>query len=258
MTVITAVGNEKGGVGKTTVTLCLASELARKGRKVLLIDLDQQTSAATTVGGVGEATIEDVLSKKDAVTLSSAIIASNWEGVDVVPGSDSITSLDRDTDGMAAFRLQQAFEREGDIVAGYDHILIDLPPAVATATVTGLLAATRVIAVTEPEPYSSEGLSNFVDLLSRIASGPRPELRLHGVLINKVRRAKEHTFRINEMAEGFGSEAILEPMIPLRVILAAVGSEQMPLHELKATGAREMSELFASHAEQLIEKEGDA
>lgn len=255
MTVVTAVGNEKGGVGKTTVTLCLASELARLGRRVLLIDLDQQTSAAETVGGSGPATIEDVLAKKDPTPLSEATITSRWEGIDVVPGSDSISSLDRDSDGMAAFRLQQVLEREHDFVRQYDDIMIDLPPAVATATVSGLLAAHRVVAVTEPEPYSSEGLQNFLGLLARIAGGPRPQLRLHGVLVNKVRPGtKEHAYRLTELESALGREVLLEPRIPLRVALAGVASEQLPIHALQTSGAREMSALFALHAEQLVAK----
>jgi len=256
MAMVTAVGNEKGGVGKTTVTLCLASELALMGRKVLLIDLDQQRSAASTVGATGGVTIEDVLSKKDPVSIADAIQKSDWAGVDVIAGSDSINSLDRDVDGMVAFRLQQAFQRETHILDWYDDVLIDLPPAVATATVTGLLAADRVVAVTEPEPYSSEGLSNFIDLLTRIASGPRPHLRLHGVLVNKIRRAKEHVYRVDELHRAFGEGVVLAPMIPLRVVMSAVGSEQQPLHELKAVGAKEMSALFRQHALLLVEREG--
>lgn len=257
MAIVTAVGNEKGGVGKTTVTLCLASELARMGRKVLMIDLDQQMSAANTIGGGrGDNDILDVLDKKNPVPLGDAIIASSWEGIDVVPGSDSITSLDRDVDGMVAFRLREAFTRHADVLEGYDDVLIDLPPSVAAATVTGLLAADRVIAVTEPEPYSSEGLNNFVEVLTRMTTGPNPNLRLHGVLVNKVRRANEHAFRIDELRQSLPDGVVLEPYIPLRVVLAAVGSEQLPLHELKGPQAKEMSDLFSAHARQLVTKEG--
>jgi len=254
MATITAVGNEKGGVGKTTVTLCLASELARAGRKVLLIDLDQQRSAATTVGGGNEVTILDVLQLKSPASLESAIAPSTWEGIDVIAGSDAITMLDREIDGMASFRLREAFKRERDVIDRYDDVMIDLPPAVATPTVTGLLAADRVVAVTEPEPYSSEGLSNFLTLLARIAENPNPGLRLHGVLLNKVRRAKEHNFRIKELEDALGDSAILKPEIPLRVVMAAVGSEQQPLHMLGGSQAKEMSDIFAEHARQLAEK----
>lgn len=253
MAIVTAVGNEKGGVGKTTVTLCLASELARAGRKVLLLDLDQQRSAATTVGGDGDITIEDVIARKDPSTLADAIMVSQWEGIDVVPASDSITSLDRDTDGMAAFRLQQVFQREADVLSRYDDVMIDLPPAVAASTVSGLLAADRVVGVTEPEPYSSEGLQNFIELLSRIASGPRPSLRLHGVLVNKVRRTKEHAYRLQELEDSLGKQTVLEPHVPLRTIMSGVASEQLPIHALGNSGAKEMSALFAEHARQLIE-----
>ncbi len=256
MATVTAVGNEKGGVGKTTVTLCFASELARMGRRVLLIDMDQQMSAATTLSAEGEHTIEDVLSKKDAVPLARAIVKTTWEGVDAIPGSDSITSLDRDTDGMAAFRLQQAMTAEAELIDLYDDVLIDLPPAVATATVSGLLAADRVVAVTEPEPYSSEGLNNFIDLLTRIASGPRPSLRLHGVLVNKVRtNLKEHAFRIQELSDALGGEAVLEPKIPMRAALLGVGSEQKPIHTLTSSGAKDVTALFEQHARLLVERE---
>lgn len=252
MTTTTALGNQKGGVGKTTVSLCLLSELARLGRSALLIDLDQQMSASSTVGAEGEVTIEDVLRAKSPAPLSDAIEKSQWEGIDVVPGSDTIQTLERDPDVMAAFRLRKVLRDNADLLSKYDDVIIDLPPDLGTCTVSGLLAADQVIAVTIPEPWSSEGLDRFLTTLEGIRQGPHPSLSLFGVIVNMVRRTNEHRYRIDELNESVGG-MVLQPVIPQRVAAAEVASEQLPLHELKNEGAKVLSDLFAEHAKALAE-----
>ena len=254
---VTAVGNRKGGVGKSTITVLLAGALARKGRKVLLIDMDEQRSASLTVGGSGEKDMLDVLDRKNPAAIAEAIVPSNWEGVDVIPGSSDITYLDNESDGMVAFRLRRAMANESELIATYDDVLIDTPPSLGACTVTGLLAADRVLAVAQPEKFSNMGLDEFIDALVNIRSDARPDLRFHGVIVNGMdKRLNEHRNRVAELQNALGAEAILEPTIPHRAAIMSAISTNTPLHLLRRDDAGDIAELFAAHADLLIANEG--
>lgn len=254
MTITTAIGNQKGGVGKTTVTLCLASELVRLGRTVLILDMDQQRNATTTILGVEpDRDIEDVLVGRRRIPLEEAITTSDWEGICLVPGSATISSLERDPDVGIASRLNEVIieARKAGALARFDDILIDLPPALNTAAASALITADRVLAVTEPEPLSSAGLEAFLGTFGDVRRGPNPDLRLFGVLANKVRHTKESDFRVGELREAVG-DMLLEPLVPARVAAVEVASRMRPLHELKGEGAQVLVEAFQAHAKALV------
>jgi len=257
---ITAIGNRKGGVGKTTVCLGLASELARMGRRVLVIDMDMQANATMTLGGGGDYNIRDVLlGEPERVPLNDAIVASRWDGIDIVAGTDTIVSLDQSQQAaFAAFRLRKALDESG-ARERYDDILIDTPPATTTATISALIAADQVLAVVAPEPWGTAGLSEFLKVVDGVAEMRSTVLPLYGVLINGVKgNSKEHQYRINEMKAQLGDPSlVLAPEIDHRVAAAEMPSEGAPLYTFKSSGAKVLSYQFAEHARMLAERSRD-
>lgn len=253
MTTTTAFGNQKGGPGKTTTTLCLASELARKGRKVLVIDLDQQAHATTTLDAVGPHDIEDVLVARKAA-LVEAVVATRWEGVDAVPGSQGMQSYEKET-ANAIHRLRKGLADPAFEV--YDDVLLDLPPAVGNASVAGMVAADRVVAVTVPEPWSIQGLGSFIEVIDEVREDMNHSLRFTGVLVNQYRKGiNEHEYRVRELREAVG-EKVLQPYIPNLTGALVVGSSNTRPHLGRTDSARRLSTCYDMIADRLIADEGN-
>ncbi|MDI3279607.1 AAA family ATPase, partial [Arthrobacter sp. AL08] len=105
---VTAIGNRKGGVGKTSVTLGLATGLRLIGKKVLVIDLDPQANATDALEGAGEFDIFDVLYGGEAGTLGQAITPTSWSGIDLIPSSESLARLETESIMTPEMRLKTA------------------------------------------------------------------------------------------------------------------------------------------------------
>lgn len=112
---ITAIGNRKGGVGKTSVTRGLVSGLASPGQRVCVVDLVPQADITDTLGGVGDFNIFDVLYAGDVGTLGQAAVPSDREGIDVVPGSQDLARIDTESLVGAALRLKAAAQGSDEL-----------------------------------------------------------------------------------------------------------------------------------------------
>lgn len=250
---ITAIGNRKGGVGKTSVTLGLASGLASLEQRVCVVDLDPQADITDTLGGVGDFNIFDVLYAGDVGTLGQAAVASSWEGIDVVPGSQDLARIDTESLVGAELRLKAAAQSSQELDA-YDHVLIDLPPALGRLTLNGLIAAHNVVVVTEPGAYSVRGVAEFLQTVQKIQTAPylNPDLVFGGIIVNKVSspRTAEHKFQIEQLLEAFGDQ-VHEPFLPLRTAMQDSQSGGVPLVKVGTRGAAILFEYFTQHAERI-------
>lgn len=152
--------NQKGGVGKTTIALGVASALARRAARVLLIDLDPQASA-TKVLAVDErerCTVADALLEPDGYRLADAVVRTEW-GFDVIPAETALASRESRRSTADEFVLRRQLEQ----LSGYGVVLIDSPPSLGVLTLNALTAASHLVVVTEPSFLALQGIDELLE-----------------------------------------------------------------------------------------------
>jgi cellulose biosynthesis protein BcsQ len=233
-----ALLNQKGGVGKTTVTLGLASAAAAAGHRVLVVDLDPQASA-TWVLGIDPDQVE--LSTADVLlhtAASEAIVASTWsDRVDVLPGS---TDLQARESGSPS-RLRTALV---EVAHHYRAILLDCPPSLGNLTTSGLTAADHAVIVVEPSALGLRGIGAVADLIDDVWDAHNGDLELSGVIVNRVPAVSaEADRRVEELHQIVGKKAIWKPSIPQRVIFNQAIGERRAIHSYGSRSS-EVSNVF--------------
>lgn len=220
-----ALLNQKGGVGKTTVTLGLASAAAHRGDRVLVVDLDPQASA-TWVLGVDPA--EADLSAADVLhrtAVRDAIVESAWsEHIHLVPGSPDLQSRESGTPS----RLRTALEAVAD---DYAAVLVDCPPSLGNLTASALTAARHAIVVIEPSSLGLRGIGAVADLIDDVWDAHNAELELSGVIVNRVPAVSgEADRRVDELSRIVGKKAVWHPVVPQRVVVNQSIGERRSIH----------------------------
>ena len=228
---VVAVANQKGGVGKTTLTLAFASEVARRGKRVLVVDADPQANATDTIAGESfdpdeQPTLYDVLASGDRGAAGGAVFRSIWNGVDLVPGD--IQCARYDEYGMAAEqRLKIALD---GVTTGYDMVLIDCPRALGAITAAALTVATSLLVVAEPTKDSLKGVVMVLDTAESIRTHYNPELVIAGVVVNRLGRTKARSLRADQLKESL-SDQVWEPALPEWSVIARISEtgQQLPI-----------------------------
>lgn len=229
--------NQKGGVGKTTVTLGLASAAAAAGHRILIVDLDPQGSS-TWVLGLDPAA--DRPSAADAAATPHGvveIVETHWgPDVDLVPASPSLHD---------AHRMPHTLRRALWPVADkYEAVLIDCPPALGDLTMAALSAADLAVIVVDPAALGLRGIGAVADAIDSVWDTHNSELELAGVIVNRVPAVSvEAERRYDELTRIVGRKAIWQPPIPQRVIVNQAIGERRPIHSYGARSA-EVSEAF--------------
>lgn len=241
----------KGGVGKTSVTLGLASAALERGLRTLVVDLDPQGDSTLALGvAPGEhLDVAAVLDDPSAETVRAATAPSGWadEGLDVLAGSDRSARHDGvDATGSDVDRLRFALSW----VSGYDLVLLDCPPSLGGLTRAGLTACDRAVVVTEPGLFSVMAVGRAMRTIDELRRGPAPSLQPLGVVVNRVRsRSVEQAFRLEELRSLYGP-LILSPMLPERAALQQAQGAAQPVHAWPGAAAGELADAF----DQLLER----
>lgn len=228
-----AIVNQKGGVGKTTTTLGLASAAREAGRRILVVDLDPQASS-TWILGIDpddvELSVEDVLDGRSA---RPAIRHSAWgDEVDVLP---STRTLQASEGGRSTTALRRALNALQDAADPYDAILIDCPPALGSVTESGLSAARHALIVVEPSALGLRGVEAVADTIDRVWERQNPDLEVAGVIVNRVPAVSSEAERqLDLLARTVGRRAVWEPYVPQRVILSEAVALRCPIHDMGA------------------------
>lgn len=250
---VVAVVNQKGGVGKTTVALGLASAAMAKGHRVLVVDLDPQ-GASTWVLGVDEAsvdrTVADVLSSSRPGSASNAIVHSEWSHlVDVLPASAELQNLEvlrGGLDGLLLGAKTQTRLRRGlrGVSDSYGLVLIDCPPSLGALTTNGLSAATNALIVVEPTALSLRGVDPVADLIDDVWHNHNQWLDVAGLIVNRMPpRSQDAASHAEALSRSVGARSVWAPAIPHRVVVAEAAAKRQAIHHMGAKG-RVVADVF--------------
>ena len=241
-----AVLNQKGGVGKTTVTLGLAAAAQRAGDPCLVVDLDPQGSAGWAMGVEADdehLSVGDVMRTGDTKVARAATVTSGWgEGIDVLPSSRNL--IDREGDGYgadAALRLRGALE---PMLDDYKVVLVDCAPSLGPTTRSGLAVADRVLLVVELSALSVRGAEAVLETVEDVWAELNPRLDVGGVIVNRAPAVSSEAARQeHELNRLMGKRAVWRPFVPQRTVLNESVGDRCPVHAL-GYRAKDVVEVF--------------
>lgn len=254
---VVSVSSLKGGVGKTTITLGLASAAFAQGLRTLIIDMDPQSdvSAALASRSTHGFTIETVLKSATKKNVRQAIIPSSWTGpgdvsVDVLMGSQS--SANHDIPNPTKNELWRLEEALVLVEKNYDLVLIDCPPSFNALTQTAWTASDAVAIVAEPGLFSVTAVHRTLLALESMRQQMSPRLRTAGVIINRYRPdSREHQFRMGEMDQLFGQH-ILSPTVDETLTMQQATGAATPIHRWPGELAQTLAQKFDLLLRQIL------
>jgi chromosome partitioning protein len=226
---ILAVVNRKGGVGKTTVALAVATRLGSMGRRVLVVDLDSQANATEACGVALQPGVYDWLGSG-----RGPVVVGVW-GMDLVPGN---ATTERVSLIMASEGDLGALDRAlGPVREGYDWVVLDCAPSMSMLTRGAVYASDFCLCPTRAEYLAVAGVRQLTKMVARIRKGHRRDVRLMGILPNMYdRRTREHKENLKDLVRKygrFGTEGLAYVWPPLRssIAVASASARGVPLWE---------------------------
>ena len=224
---IFSVINQKGGVAKTTTALNVAAAWAKSGIKVLLIDLDPQSSATKAIFGDREfeKTIYDVLVNK--LSAEEAIVPSETFGVDVMPSEIMLSGLDIQI--AAHFGRERLLKKKLEsIKRKYQAIIIDCPPSLGLITVNALMASRDIIIPICPEYFSAKGIDLILETVNNLRAGLGHKLGVRGIVITRYKERKVATKIIEQIEKKYALK-IFKDYIPEAIAVEEAHHAHKPM-----------------------------
>ena len=211
--------NQKGGVGKTTTSVNLSAALAIAGKKTLLLDMDPQCNATSSLGIeptkrhalIGETPIHESIQYNKASCIS------------IVPGSRSFEDIDR-LAGPNIADTQRVTRHLDDAFTNFDFVLIDCPPSVGRLTQTALVASTEVLIPIQCEYFAMEGLTQLIQTIKQAIVSTSGRLSFGGILLTMYDPYLELTKEVDEEVRDFFGEIVFETVVPRDVALSEAPS----------------------------------
>ncbi|WP_020393466.1 ParA family protein [Kribbella catacumbae] len=249
--------NQKGGVLKTTVTVNVAERLARRGLRVLVIDVDKQAAATSTLLAeeptVDDRTLADVL--RNEHSLDTAIVPTDppWGGVELVPASLDLEDVWASNKPSLVFRLRRAID-EAELTSRYDYVLLDGPPDLGPGCVSAVIAADHVVVPFRPERMAMHGMARTAETVDVVRRDMRSEVQLTAVLAAAAdTRLGEHQNRIDEAASLYGDK-LARTVIPHRLKSDEASGFGIPAGSLQGPAGEALGIAYDAFADELIER----
>ncbi len=250
---VLAIANQKGGVGKTTTAINLATALAACKKRVLLIDLDPQGNASTGLGvsGEGRSCNSYHVLLGDA-RLADAAVPSVVPGMSVVPSDVNLSGAELELIDLPQ-REQRLAKELGEVRSSYDYILIDCPPALGLLTLNALVAADAVLVPLQAEFYALEGLSHLVRTIQRVKRHLNPGLEIQGIVLTMFDRRNNLCDMVARDVRAYMGAAVYDTVIPRNVRVSEAPSHGKPvlLYDFRCAG----SQAYISLAREVLQRE---
>lgn len=250
---VIAVVNQKGGVGKTTTAVNVASWLARKGKFVLMVDMDPQANATSGFGIQHEQVPRSVY---DALvgqaSMRDVVMDTPIEGLRIVPAKQDLAGATVELVPMEnrEYRLKQAVT---EVASQYDYVFIDCPPSLGLLTINSLVASKEVLIPVQCEYYALEGLGQLLSTVELVREHLHPELQILGAVLTMYDRRNNLSDEVLKQIHQFFPNKVFRSVIPRNVKLAEAPSHGKPISEYdpSSKGGR----AYETLAQEIIEGE---